>query len=54
MKDKKKNVFNLIYNIKEYIYMKMKKMKIILQIKLLIINKQSKSQKLIRVTNLTT
>lgn len=31
----------------------MKKMKIILQIKLLII-KQSKSQKLIRVTNLTT
>lgn len=53
MKDKKKNVFNLIYNIKEYIYMKMKKIKIILQIKLLII-KQSKSQKLIRVTNLTT
>lgn len=32
----------------------MKKMKIILQIKLLIINKQSKSQKFIRVTNLTT
>lgn len=32
----------------------MKKIKIILQIKLLIINKQSKSQKLIRVTNLTT